>query len=409
MKWTTIQRKVSDLIPYEANPRQMTEKQNKDLRASLEKFDLVEIPAINTDGIILAGHQRLRIMQALGRGDEVIDVRMPDRTLTPKEVQEYNIRSNKNTGEFDFDILANSFETTDLLEWGFDEKDLKIEADIEEDEVPEPPVEPVTKLGDLYQLGNHRLLCGDSLVDIDRLMGDTKAHMIFTDPPYNVDYGANKKHPSWKIRSIENDSMNDSDWADFNSHLAQTMSARCSGDVYVFGASSPDGMRARLAYVDAGFHWSATIIWKKQQLVLSPAKYQRIYEPCFYGWHESGNSSYVGDRKQVELWEIDRPHNSKEHPTMKPIELCAKGIQNSSNKGDIVLDMFLGSGSTLIACEQTGRVCYGTEIDPKYCQVILDRWANLTGKDPIRLSDGKAWSIIKSDGQKTEKPSRDSK
>jgi DNA modification methylase len=230
-------------------------------------------------------------------------------------------------------------------------------------------------------------MCGDSLQDTDTLMGETIADMIFTDPPYNVDYGSSK-NPPHKIRSIENDSLSDDDWASFNSHLAQTMSARCSGDVYIFGASGPDGMRARLAYVDAGFHWSATIIWKKQQLVLSPAKYQRIYEPCFYGWHENGKSSFVGDRKQVELWEIDRPHNSKEHPTMKPIELCAKGILNSSKKDDIVLDLFLGSGSTLIACEQTDRTCYGMELDEKYLDVIRKRyWKFVNNNDETGWED----------------------
>jgi len=174
LEWKTEKRTISQLVPYEHNPRQMTDKQNKDLTKSLEKFNLVEIPAINLDGTILAGHQRLRIMQTLGRGGEEIDVRVPNRQLTEKEVQEYNIRSNKNTGEFDFDILANAFETDDLLEWGFDESELKIEKEIEEDDVPEVAEgEPKTKLGDIYQLGKHKVMCGDSTKseDVDKLMG----------------------------------------------------------------------------------------------------------------------------------------------------------------------------------------------------------------------------------------------
>jgi hypothetical protein len=189
MNWQTEKRKINDLVPYKNNPRQMTEKQNEDLKKSLNKFDLVEIPAINKDNTILAGHQRLRIMQTLGRGDEEIDVRVPDRQLTEEEVQEYNIRSNKNTGEWNFDELANSFEVSDLLEWGFDEKELKIDLPVEEDDVPEVQVEAVSKLGDLYQLGNHRLMCGDStkIEDVEKLMDGQKADMVFTDPPYGMD------------------------------------------------------------------------------------------------------------------------------------------------------------------------------------------------------------------------------
>jgi len=136
-------------------------------------------------------------------------------------------------------------------------------------------------------------------------------------------------------------------------------------------------MRQRLIFCDSGIHWSATIVWKKQQLVLSPAKYQRKYEPCFYGWFEK--SSYLGDRKQTEVWEIDRLHNSKLHPTMKPVELCSGGIINSSGNNNIVLDLFLGSGSTLIACEKTNRICYGMELDPKYVDVIIKRYEDYTG------------------------------
>lgn len=196
LEWKTEKRKINDLVPYEHNPRQMTEKQNKDLTKSLEKFNLVEIPAINVDGTILAGHQRLRIMQTVGRGDEEIDVRVPNRQLTEKEVQEYNIRSNKNTGEFDFDILANAFETEDLLDWGFDPTELKIETPIDEDDAPAVGEgEANTKEGDIFLLGHHRLICGDStkIEDVERLMNGQKADMVFTDPPYNVDYEGKTK------------------------------------------------------------------------------------------------------------------------------------------------------------------------------------------------------------------------
>lgn len=195
--------------------------------------------------------------------------------------------------------------------------------------------------------------------------------MIHTDPPYNVAYGENKHHPSWKIRKIENDKLSADKWEEFCKAVFSIFKLYNKGDIYMWGASGPEGMKMRLWLIELGCHWSATIIWKKDQLVLSPAKYQRLYEPCFYGWFDK--STFRADRKEVEVWEIDRPKKSKEHPTMKPIELCAKAINNSSKPRDIVLDLFLGSGSTMVASHQLNRKCYGMEIDPKYCQVIVDR------------------------------------
>lgn len=375
--------KITDIKTNPNNPRLIKDDKFKKLVKSLKDFpemaDVREI-VVNKDHTVLGGNMRLKAMQEAGWTEAPVKV----VDWSQEKQDEFVVKDNASFGEWDWDELANQYEVAELIEWGVDlPESLLPEDEIEEDEAPEVSSEPaVSKLGEVYQLGRHRVMCGDSLKDTDTLMGEAIANMIFTDPTYNVDYGSSK-NPRHKIRSIENDSLSDDDWADFNSHLAQTMSARCSGDVYIFGASSPDGMRARLAYVDAGFHWSATIIWKKQQLVLSPAKYQRIYEPCFYGWHDNGKSSFVGDRKQVELWEIDRPLNSKEHPTMKPIELCAKGILNSSKKNDIVLDLFLGSGSTLIACEQTERTCYGMELDPKYVDVIRKRYAKFTNDNEL--------------------------
>lgn len=210
--------------------------------------------------------------------------------------------------------------------------------------------------------------------------------MIHTDPPYNVDYGVSK-NPRHKIRTIENDKQSPEEWEEFCKALYSIFNIYNTGDIYMWGASCPEGMRMRLWLVDMGAHWSATIIWKKQQLVLSPAKYQRMYEPCFYGWFDK--SSFGGDRKQVEVWDLDRPLNSKLHPTMKPVEVCERAILNSSQWDDIVLDLFLGSGSTLIACEKTNRICYGMEIDPKYVDVIIKRFEDYSGKK-AELVNGKA-------------------
>jgi DNA modification methylase len=226
-------------------------------------------------------------------------------------------------------------------------------------------------------------MCGDATkkADVGRLLGPERANMVFTDPPYNVNYGANKI-PGHKSRKILNDHLSNDEWAAFNKAVIENIKDYYSGgDLYVWGASGPDGMRQRLLLIDMGFHWSATIIWKKQQLVLSPAKYQRMYEPCFYGWLDK--STFQADRKQTEVWSFDRPLDSKLHPTMKPIAVCAYGIGNSSKKGDIVLDLFGGSGSTLMGCEQLDRRCFMMELDPVYCDVICKRWKDFTGKEPI--------------------------
>ncbi len=248
----------------------------------------------------------------------------------------------------------------------------------DEDEVPEQ-VETVCKPGDLWKLGDHRLLCGDatSMPDVVLLLQDEKSNMVFTDPPYNVSYGESK-NPRHHIRSIANDAQSPDEWRHFNLAFMQALRDYNLGDIYLWGASGPEGMKQRLWLTELGCHWSATIIWKKQQLVLSPANYQRMYEPCFYGWF--GKSSFNADRKQTEVWDIDRPLKSDLHPTMKPVSLCEIGVCNSSKPGEIVMDLFGGSGSTLIACEKTSRRCRMLELDPHYCDVIITRWEKFTGR-----------------------------
>jgi DNA modification methylase len=216
-------------------------------------------------------------------------------------------------------------------------------------------------------------MCGDATKeeDVIKLMDGQKARMVFTDPPYNVDYGVSK-NPRHKIRMIENDKQSPQEWEDFCKKFFLNIQSFNTGDIYIWGASGPEGMKMRLWLSEMGCHWSATIIWKKDQLVLTPANYQRMYEPCFYGWFDK--SSFNGDRKQTEVWEISRPKNSKLHPTMKPVELVTKAIVNSSKAEDIVLDLFGGSGSTLIACEKSNRRCFTMELDPKYVDVIRQRY-----------------------------------
>jgi len=381
MRWHTEKRKINDLIPYEHNPRQMTEKQNEDLKKSLEKFDLAEIPAVNTDNVILAGHQRLRIMQLLGRGGEEIDVRVPDRLLTEDEVKEYNIRSNKNIGEWDFDELANSFDLNDLRDWGFDEKDFKMDKEIEEDIVPDiSEDEPKTKVGDIYKLGNHRLMCGDAtkMDDVEKLMDGEKGDMVFTDPPYNIDYEGKTK----KRLKIANDKFTGDQFYQFllDSFINYFSFTKPGTAIYICHADM-ERINFQNALQNSGYEQKQNIIWAKDSMVLGRQDYHWQHEPILYGWKsDSGKHKWDSDRKQTTLWQVKRPMQSKEHPTMKPVELCAKAINNSSREGEIVLDLFGGSGSTLIACEQLNRKCFIMELDAKYCDVIVKRWEQFTGE-----------------------------
>ncbi len=391
---------ITDLKGAEYNPRSIKKEAICALKTSLFEFgDISGIVWNAKTRNLVCGHQRLRALKeehpdlkvednVVVAGDRRFPIRVVDWDLATEKAANIAANSPLLSGQFtenlqglldelqaDLPTLFGELRLDELSLQGIKLKDGLTDPD----DVPEPPEEPVTRVGDLWLLGQHRLLCGDATKaeDVEQLMAGVKAHMVFTDPPYNVDYGANKRHPSWKVRKIQNDKQSPEEWETFCKAVFANIKAFCKGDVYVWGASGPDGMRMRLWLHEMGCHWSATIIWRKQQLVLSPAKYQRIYEPCFYGWFDK--SSYAADRKQVEVWEFDRPLNSKLHPTMKPVRLCAQGIVNSSRTGNVVLDLFGGSGSTLIACEQANRKCRMMEIDAKYCDVIVRRWEEFTG------------------------------
>ena len=251
--------------------------------------------------------------------------------------------------------------------------------DAEEDELPEVPDEPTTKTGDLFALGDHRLLCGDatSADDVARLMGGAKADIWLCDPPYNVDYTGKTKD----ALKIENDGMED---LRFRSFLVTAFdlalsNTKAGGAFYIWHADL-EGYNFRAAIFDCGETVRQCLIWVKQTMVMGRQDYQSKHEPCLYGWKSGAAHSWHTDRKQTTVLEFDRPSRSVEHPTMKPVELFAYLLTNSSKKRDIVFDPFLGSGTTLIAAEQLGRKCYGMEISPAYCDVIIQRWENLTGK-----------------------------
>lgn len=396
LKWTTVKRKVADLVPYEKNPRILTDENAERLKRSLEKLDLVEIPVINTDNVLIAGHQRVKVMFMLGRGQEKIDVRMPNRELTEQELKEYNVTSNVSIGIWDIDVLEADFGEIDLPELGVDLESISAELpttatpgeekEAEEDgfEIPEE-VKTTIKQGDLIEIGPHRLVCGDSTKaeTLEKLFNGALADLVVTDPPYNVDYVGKTKS---KLK-IQNDSMSNSAFYDFlyAAFTALAMFTKAGGAWYIWHADS-EGANFRFAMDRAGVKVRQCLVWVKNTLVMGRQDYHWKHEPCLYGWKDGVTHDWYSDRKQTTVLEFDRPTRNDKHPTMKPVPLIGYQIKNSSKAGDIVADTFGGSGSTMVACEQLGRQAYLAENDPKYCQVIVDRMKELAPELKITIN-----------------------
>lgn len=405
LEWHTEQRKVKDLIPYEYNPRILTEAKKLKLRESLEKFNLAEIPAINTDDKIIAGHQRVIVLLEIGRGDDLIDVRVPNRQLTEQEFKEYNVRSNIGAGEWDLDVLNAIFDDIDLLSLGLNVDELllpdnlvpaHLEGEAESDFDPEPPATPISVLGDVFEFRSlqkklvHRLVCGDSTAPAvyDDLLQGEKFQLLVTDPPYNINYEGGTKD---KLK-ILNDNMSSDDFYTFLFGFYKECfeNAIPGAAIYVFHADT-EGINFRKALKDAGFKLSQCLVWLKNSIVMGRQDYQWKHEPCLqgevpvpdndsdhdpilYGWKEGAAHSWYSDRKQTTILEFARPSRSKEHPTMKPIEMIVYLIKNSSKQREIVGDSFSGSGTTLIACEQSWRQARVIELDPRFVDVNVKRW-----------------------------------
>lgn len=385
LHWTTTQRKVHELIPLSYNPRILTEDKKQQLINSLEKFNLVEIPVINVDNTLLAGHQRVKILMELGRGDEIIDVRIPNRPLTEQEIKEYNITSNLPVGFWDIDILEEAFADIDLKALGLDVDKIEIpviepeKEEEEEDFVIIEPEKPISELGDVLEFHSldkkivHRLICGSSTDNesLKSLFVDKKCQMIITDPPYNVNYtgGTNK------ALKIQNDNMDAEKFKQFLlDFYSNAFEFSADGTpIYVFHADS-EGASFRSALKEAGFKFAQCLIWLKNSMVLGRQDYQWIHEPILYGWKQGVAHPWYSDRSQTTVIKWDKPLRNEEHPTMKPLGLIEYFIRNSSQRFDIVFDGFLGSGSTLISCEKNKRHCYGQELDPIYTDVIIRRW-----------------------------------
>lgn len=364
-----------------ANPRTIDKLDYQKLLKSLQddpEYLEHEMPHVIAHGdkyVVLNGNQRLRALRELKFIETPVTIYKPD--TPPEVIRARIIKSNHGYGKDDFDMLANDVWSDDpLCEWGMDLPDdwLQDEQEVVEDEAPEVDESepPKSKLGEIYQLGRHRVMCGDStdLDAVSNLADGRQVDLILTDPPYNMAYTGSA---TARRKPIENDKMDN--FGEFvNDFMASMVSvAKSSAPYYVF-TSEPEVPTIKTGFESNGLKPSQTIIWKKHRIGFGGADYQHQYEPLVYGWKSHKERYMVDKRNLSDVWEFSRPHRSDEHPTMKPIELLAYALQNSSKQDDIVLDLFLGSGSTLIACEQTDRTCYGMELDPKYVDVIRKRY-----------------------------------
>jgi DNA modification methylase len=375
------------LIPYARNSRTHSEAQVSQIVGSIKEFGFTNPILVDEEGKIIAGHGRLMAAQKLSL-KTVPCIRLSH--LTEAQKKAYIIADNKlalNAG-WDLDMLKVELqelggEGFDLSLTGFDDKEL---ADLlteknagltDEDAVPDVGDDPITQPGDVWIMGNHRLMCGDSTsIDaVEELMDGQKADMVFTDPPYGVDYKG--------IKNDDRDGLEELLRGAFGNYLATSKSG---ASIYVFHSDRCADIFN--AVFREFFHFSSMVIWAKNSLTLSQTDYQSQHEPCLYGWMDNGTHSWYSDRKQTSIWRFDKERVIG-HTTPKPVALIEKAILNSSKGGDLVSDLFGGSGSTLIACEKTGRINRSMELDPKYCDVIIKRWQEFTGKKAILESDGR--------------------
>jgi len=399
------------LRPYERNPRTHSDAQVDQIAASMVEFGWTNPVLVDEQGGILAGHGRLLAARKLGLA-EVPVIRFEH--LSEAQKRAYLIADNQLALQAGWDdaLLAEELawlrdERFDLDLVGFDATELErllaiadggTGSDEAEDEVPEPPEDPVSKPGDLWILGNHRLLCGDAtlLADVERVLGGQLADMTFCDPPYNVDYA---NSPKDKLRGKHRPILNDNLGGGFETFLhgaCTNILSVTKGAVYVCMSSSELHTLQR-AFAAAGGKWSTFVIWAKHTFTLGRADYQRQYEPILYGWKDGSDHYWCGARDQGDVWFVDKPAKNDLHPTMKPVALVERAIRNSSKTRDIVLDPFGGSGSTLIACEKTGRQARLIELDPKYCDVILRRFQDYSGRAAVLESDGRSFDGVTED------------
>ena len=383
-----IEKPISEVIPYEKNPR-INDNAVPAVMKSIDEFGFKVPIVIDKNGTIVTGHTRLKAAKKLGM--KTVPCIVAD-DLTPEQIKAFRLADNKvaEAAEWDMELLNEELDgiiDIDMSDFNFgDITDSPSSEDVVEDdgENIELPSEPKTRLGDIWMIGRHKLMCGDATSEdvLKRLMGGDKVDMYLTDPPYNVAYEGKTED---KL-TIQNDSMEDSAFYQFlvDSFVAADSVMNEGAAFYVWHADS-EGYNFRGACRAVEWELRECLIWNKNTMVLGRQDYQWKHEPCLYGWKGGAAHNWYGDRKQTTVIDMNKPNRNAEHPTMKPVQLFAYLMENSSKPGDIILDSFCGSGTTLIACEQMGRVARVLELDPKYCDVIIKRYINLVGS-----SDGVA-------------------
>lgn len=385
---------IEKLKPYKNNARTHSDEQIEKIAKSMKEFGFINPVLVDGNLNVIAGHGRILGAKKLGmkevpclfiedlteeqkRAYIIADNRLAEDAGWDKELLKIELEDLKN---MNFDITLTGFELEDF-DFSMDE------TEVIEDEFDETvPEEPTSKKGEIYKLGKHFLMCGDStdINDVEKLMNGVKADMLLTDPPYNVDYeGGNGL-------TIQNDNMDDETFREFlRVSFFNANSVMKEGAVFYIWHADSEGYNFRGACHDIGWKVRQCLIWCKNTLVMGRQDYHWKHEPCLYGWKEGASHLWASDRKQTTVLEFDRPSVSKEHPTMKPVGLFDYLIKNNTKKDDIVLDLFAGSGTSIIACEQNGRIAYSMELDPKYVDVIISRWEKLTGQQAERIENGK--------------------
>ena len=385
--------KITEVISNPNNPRLIKDDKFKKLVKSIQDFpDMLNVRPIvvNKDMVVLGGNMRLKAIKEAGIKEINVDI----VDWNEQQQKEFIVKDNVGYGEWDWNDLANNWDAEELTDWGLDIPNFDanvLEAEEDDFAVPEGGTETDIVLGDLFEIGEHRLLCGDS-TDSDqvaKLMNGEKADMCHTDPPYNINYEGGSK----KREKIANDKLDDFPQFLYDVYTTISTALKKGGAIYVWHASTETHNFIQ-QFLNAGFLFKSYIVWNKNNSTFGRSDYHWKHEPCIYGWLDGASHSWHGDRKQTTVWDIDRPSRSEEHPTMKPIPLCSKPLENSSKQDDIILDVFLGSGSTMVASHQLKRKCYGMELDPKYCQVIIDRMQKL---DPTLEIKRNGQSYIKTE------------
>jgi site-specific DNA-methyltransferase (adenine-specific) len=388
---TRIQwRPIDEVRPYPNNPRNNDDAVEY-VANSIREFGWQQPIVVDADGTIIAGHTRLKAAKRLGM--DTVPVVVADN-LTPAQVNAYRLADNKvaEAATWDMEALAVELEGLevdfDMTMFDFDASEFDFgglegePTEIVEDEVPED-APSIVQYGDVWQLGRHRLMCGSatSQKDVQKLLGGSTADLLLTDPPYGVSYVGKTEEEM----TIENDSMGDEEFHSFllDAFNCAVQAMKMGASYYVFHADSR-GHVFRSAVMDSGLEIRECLIWVKNSFVLGRQDYHWRHEPCLYGWKGGASHSWYSDRKQSTVLEFDKPNANREHPTMKPVSLFAYLIQNSTKENDLVLDTFGGSGTSLIASEQTNRTCAMMELDPHYCDVIIARWEELTGEKAVK-------------------------